>query len=438
MPVLRLRRLPAVCMLTALLVPPVAAAPVDEISALLKRGAAKEAYERSRRYPEQLGEPAFDYFYGIAAIDAGHPAEGTLALERYVLTYPKDPSARLELARGYFAMGEDARAKEEFDIALAADPPAEVRAKVDQYLGALKARQAQRRTTLAVFAEAGVGYDSNVNGGVGSPNITLPIGPFTIQDSGVKSDNGYVHAAGGFQITVPLHPRWSAFVGASADAKVHFTQDPFDLRNLSVTGGTTRTRDTDALRLYAFTGNLWLDNNRYRGVTGAGAEWLQAVGTGMVASAGLQVSQLGYAGGNAVRDADLYAVTVGLRRTAAEAPGPTASGALTLGRERNRNTRPDLGRRFYGGRIGLSVTPWHRLSFFGGAFLQRSEYEDADAILGTTRRDWYGAVEAGAAWQWTETISLRLEALISRNGSNLELYEYNRNVLVAKVRYESR
>ena len=48
------------------------ATPVDEIKALLARGDAKGAYARAKRYPDLLGEPAFDYHFGIAAVDAGH------------------------------------------------------------------------------------------------------------------------------------------------------------------------------------------------------------------------------------------------------------------------------------------------------------------------------------------------------------------------------
>ena len=39
---------------------------------------------------------------------ADHPGEGALAIERYLLNFPDNPSARLQLARGYFGMGDDA------------------------------------------------------------------------------------------------------------------------------------------------------------------------------------------------------------------------------------------------------------------------------------------------------------------------------------------
>ena len=52
--------------------PALLAAPSDDIKALLEQGKAAAAYAEGKKYPEQLGDPAFDFFFGIAAIDAGH------------------------------------------------------------------------------------------------------------------------------------------------------------------------------------------------------------------------------------------------------------------------------------------------------------------------------------------------------------------------------
>lgn len=183
-------------LLTQGVAPALAATPAEELRQLVERGQAKEAYARGRRYPDQLGNPAFDFYYGVAAIDAGHPGEGTLALERYVITYPNNLNARLELARGYFMMGEDARAREEFDGVLKANPPASVRANVARFEEAIKARENRYRTRFTGYAEAGYGYDSNVNGGVSSGNITLPLfGPVVVAPAGVKTDDGFALAA---------------------------------------------------------------------------------------------------------------------------------------------------------------------------------------------------------------------------------------------------
>ena len=57
------------------------AAPADDLKALADQGKAAEAYQLGKKFPDQLGNPAFDFYFGIAAIDPGHAGEGVLALE---------------------------------------------------------------------------------------------------------------------------------------------------------------------------------------------------------------------------------------------------------------------------------------------------------------------------------------------------------------------
>src|SRR3954470_19677192 len=124
-----------------------AAAPADEIKALSEQGKAAEAYALGKKYPEELGNPAFDFFYGVAAIDAGHAGEGVLALERYIANFPDNQAARLELARGYYVLGDDARAREEFDTVLKTNPPVTVQANVQRFMDAIRARESRYQTT---------------------------------------------------------------------------------------------------------------------------------------------------------------------------------------------------------------------------------------------------------------------------------------------------
>ena len=87
------------------------AAPADDIKALIDKGDSKSAYELGKKYPDQLGEPAFDFYFGVAAIDSGHAGEGVLALERYMINFPDNHNARLELARGGRTVGRPLRAR---------------------------------------------------------------------------------------------------------------------------------------------------------------------------------------------------------------------------------------------------------------------------------------------------------------------------------------
>ena len=68
-------------LIAALLIPLSAlASTADQIKALSAQGKAAEAYALGKQHPEELGNPAFDFYFGVAATDAGHAGEGVLAL----------------------------------------------------------------------------------------------------------------------------------------------------------------------------------------------------------------------------------------------------------------------------------------------------------------------------------------------------------------------
>jgi predicted Zn-dependent protease len=146
------------------------AAPSDDLKALLDQGKAADAYALGKKNPDQLGNPAFDFYFGIAAVDAGHAGEGVLALERYIANFPDNMQARLELARAYYVLGDNVRAREEFDLVQKSNPPAPVQANIERFRDAIRARESAYQTTAGFYAEIGAGYDSPVSGGVGSPN----------------------------------------------------------------------------------------------------------------------------------------------------------------------------------------------------------------------------------------------------------------------------
>jgi len=78
---------------------------VDDMKALVEQGKTSEAYELGKSHPEELGDPTYDFYFGVAAVSSGRSGEGVLALERYVLNFPDNAYGRLELARGYFVLG---------------------------------------------------------------------------------------------------------------------------------------------------------------------------------------------------------------------------------------------------------------------------------------------------------------------------------------------
>jgi len=417
----------------------VLAAPADDIKALLEKGDARAAYEQAKKHPDQLGDPAFDFYFGVAAINSGHAGEGVLALERYLLNFPGNADARLELARGYFVLGEDARAREEFEAVSRLKPSPAVQAGIDRFLDAIRSRESRFRTTANLFVEIGLGYDSNINGGVGSANVVLPaFGLVTVTQAGVQQSATFTHLAAGAQINHPVAPGLAVFGGLGAESKLHHGsfESQFDLLTLAANGGVTLLRENDLYRLGAYYANLDVDNTAFRDITGVAAEWQRQFDEFQSISVALQYGNLDYKGNNDVRDSRLSQLALGYRRAFIAHWQPLLSANLYLGQEDNRRDRDDLSRNLYGFRASLAGSPAPKWAASAGAFYQLSDYQDPEPQLGVTRRDSYYGLDLTVSYALRRSLSLRGEFLLSRNDSNIALFEYDRNLFALKLRYD--
>src|SRR5581483_1999341 len=414
----------------------VQAATADDVKALVEQGKAADAYALGRQHPEELGNPAFDFYYGVAAVDAGHAGEGVLALERYVANFPDNQAARLELARAYFVLGDAVRAREEFDNVQKSNPPSSVQANIQRLMDAIRARESQYKTTAGFYAELGVGHDTNVNGGVSSPNVTLPIfGPVTLT-TGTKIADNFFYAGAGGNVTMPVAPGVALFGAASADGKYNNQQPSFDQENVNVAGGATYIQDKNLWRLTGSYGELGVGHDWYRKAMGVTGEVNHQIDELQMVNGFVQYAKLDYQPPNDVRNADLWAVGVGYRKAFIGSWQPLLSIAPSIGEEHNVKARPDQGRNFWGGRVALAVTPAPKWSASVGASYQESRYSGPDVLLLQTRKDRYYGLDGAVAYAIDRNWSVRGEYTHSDNKSNLALYEFKRDLYMIKLRYE--
>ena len=437
-----LRRLQVILLgaLTLLLPPSTFATPADDLRKLLEQGKHDEAYRVAKLSPGELGNPPFDFYFGVAAINNGKASEGVLALERYLLNFPDNQTARLELARGYYLLSDDGRSRDEFDAILAASPPPDIAKVVRQYLAAIAAREARHKTTYAFSVELGGGRDSNVQSGVSDPNITLPIfGDITLSDSAVATADRFANVALAGRMSVPVRANWSAFAQIAADLKQYREAGIYDQNTFSAATGFTVTRDKS---LYKFTlgkTTQTLDSARYRDTWSFGADIGRQLTDADVLTLGTQFAKFGYEGDNAIRDANYYSLQGGVRHMFSGALPAELDASLSVAREDvTREGFEALSRDLWGGRFGVGVSPLSALTIGAGATYLKSNYRAEDALLMVTRRDEYIAYDVSVNFAMSPQWSARAEYLSSRNKSNLPLYEYKRRISQLKLRYDFR
>jgi hypothetical protein len=275
-----------------------------------------------------------------------------------------------------------------------------------------------------------------VNGGVGSPNLNLPVfGSVTLQ-SGVKTADSFGYFGAGGNVTFPVAPGVALFGIAQGDMKLNKNDTAFSQSNAGVAGGLSVIQDKNLWRATASYSELTVENDRFRTVTGATGEVTHQLDELQALNGSLQVAQIHYLGANDVRNANLRAGTVGYRRAFIGEYQPLLTVTGNYGEENNVKMRPDLGRRFYGWRAGGAATPRPQWALSAGLSYQKSKYDGADTLLGLVRQDSYYGIDAALIYSLTRNWSLRAEYTYSKNKSNIALYEYDRHIILGKIRYE--
>jgi hypothetical protein len=415
---------------------PASAAPVDDLRAQVEAGRSAAAYAAfCADAADRSGE--FDLWCGVAAVDVGRPGEGVLALERYVLQFPDNARARLELARAYFYARDDVRARQEFEAVAALKPPAEVQAGIDRFLAALSAREGRYLGRKLFYVETGGGYDSNANAGVAQAELGLPVlGQVTISDFGLRKGSGFAWLAAGGEISKPVTPGWTLNASVSGNGTFYRSASEFDLANFGTSIGASYQADRNTYTGSYAHGEITLDGSRYRWTDGVSLEWRREINERSSFSLAPQFARLAYAGENSARDADLTALSASYRQVWLMTWQPVLNASVFYGDERNREDRGDLGRHLWGASANVTVSPSPSWALNAGVGYGNSDYEAAVPLLDVTRRDHNVSANLGALYLIDANWSVRAEYQYARNNSNLELYEYTRQVGALKVRYE--
>jgi hypothetical protein len=439
-PMSRLRSLGLAGVLAALLTGPAAvAAPLDDLRRLVESSQFEQAWRLGQAHPELIGSVHFDFLYGVAAVSSGRVAEGLLALERHLAAVPANDRARLELARGYFLVGEFARARSEFEFVLRYNPPAGVRRNIEGFLSAMQLRDSSRRQTASrLYLEAGVGHDSNVNGGTDLDELQLVFGTISLAGSPSQGvADGFVQLAAGGQQTMRVSPQFSVFAGADIDHRENAQLKDYNLSNIGFNAGFTQLRDEALYRFTLGVGELRVAGQRYRDTLSVGGESSFTLGPQRTLSAFVQYFEYRHNSAEQARDA--RAVTLGgsvTQNFSDLAGAPSVGLRFSWTVESNSRLRDDLSRDVPLVRAFGSFSPQERLRLSGGLTLYGQKFRGTDIGFGSTREDTALNLDLVASYAIDAKWSVRAEWVSFWNRSNQDLYDSDRHSLAVKTRYQ--
>jgi tetratricopeptide (TPR) repeat protein len=233
-------------------------------------------------FQQVLRDPAnldLTFAYAETSARLGDNEAAVSALERMLLFNPDLPRVQLELGTLYFRMGSFDVARTHFERALAADPPLEVRSRVETYLAEISRHSDPHRFSGFLFL--GGQYQSNANLAPGSPLIRSPIGDVLLNSEFVKRADVNMFGSGALLYSYDLgtqdHDTFE--VAGSGFANRYNVVDRLDLGLVEATAGPrfnfaepVRGVRAAALKPYLIANNVRLGGNPYFRTLGLGGE----------------------------------------------------------------------------------------------------------------------------------------------------------------------
>lgn len=411
-----------------------------ELRGLVEQRDFEAAYRLAETHRADFeGEPLFDFYYGVAALGAGHLSEGVFALERAVMQRPGFHRARLELARGYFMMGEDRRARAHFDTVLAAEPPEPVQATVERYLQRIQQRADRYSTVWTGRVELGAGYDDNVNSATDEETIEFLGLPVTLDDDSQKRGDSFLRGAAAGRVSRPMTRNTTVFGAAETEHRRYYDEGDFDTLRLGGRFGGVYHGDLYRLTLSGRLQRFWLDGERFQDLYGINAGVHRSLSARTALTGGAQLLRLRY-DDQSHRDATLGLASLGVARMWGTVLQPVTSLSVFGGREDPRDSGSLAAARterdIYGvqGLLRLQLAPAWALTT--RVQYRRSDYGEEDPAFGETRQDDYLEVRATLDWQPTARWRVGPSLRYADNDSNIELFDYERAVGEVRVRYD--
>lgn len=412
---------------------------VTEMRSLIDQGNFREAYLLAQEdLFENEGDPEFDFYYGLAALESGRPDEAVFAFERIAFAFPNQRRVKLELARAYYMSNNLAAAEDLFNEVLETNPEPNVTANINAFLEVIEERQSAVRSTLSWFVNSNVGSDSNINSATELGVISLPIGDVELNPNGQKIDDFFMDLGGGFIWSYPLDKNRSFGVSGTYNKHNNLDTSQFDLDTVSLEASYSRINGNQRISPSVRHQRVWLDQEGFQNSTSLLGSWQRSGGNGWSQALTGALTAVRYDDSpsrpdNHLRDVDQALLSGVLSKASGSL---LHSVSLYYGDESSvHSIGSNNAQQFYG--IALSEQfqlsaahlPYLRVS------LHRSNNKDTDNVFNVDREDNTFSATLGWIWRLGSRFNLNSDLTFTENDSNIELYEYDRLKYQAGFRY---
>jgi tetratricopeptide (TPR) repeat protein len=421
----------------------------DQARALLQNGKANEAYSQLAPLEyEHAGELEYDYLLGLAALDSGKPDKATLAFERVLAVNPNHAGARLDMARAYYALGNNVQAKTELEAALSQNPPPAARATIHKYLAAIE-ESGRSKTEFTGYLATGFGHDNNITG------VTTDFAPAALATYGIAylpTGNALTYSSpflsleGGGEIKAPFSKNLYGFAGVDAKFRSYTARHNYDTDTLDAHVGVNLTDGNHSYRL-SLVGQTYNQEGEAptspkqtsdRNMLGVNAEWHNTLNVSTQVGVFLQINEQRYPTTNTSNVVEKL-LGVSLLHAYTSARKPLVFMSIFYGQDKAMNllaNGSDVSKSFTGVRLGGQCSPNEKTDIF--ASLGYQWRNDSSAFARSTiidyGKDHLADLTMGINRRLDQNWSVQPQLTFVRNQGNIPTAEFDRTQISVMFR----
>lgn len=421
-----------------------AQAPLDQLlekaAALTAAGRVVEAYALlSEQEDAYIGEIAFDYALGRAALHAGRPDRATIAFSRVLALDPGHAGARIDMGRAFLALGNRAQAEVAFKELLALDPPPAIRTQLMIYLAEARGER-KGRVAMRAYLDVFAGTSSNVNQSPSEVEVRVPVFQATLRlaDQNVAKADGFTGIGGGADLAMPLSGRYSFIASAEFLARENRHESDFDVGGAAASLGLARAGEGAVAKIKWQSAVNALGGRTVRRVEALGFDisettvppeslgaWFGFLNVGTYRHPSPELE---------VFDADFSTVGGGLNAPVDE--NSTLAVMLLAGEDKDKGGNPGGDRFGWGVRLFYDRVLAPKVRFSALFASLNSDYTEVDPSFLTKRADRKIDLELTLRYKLSAQLEARLVGLRSVQDSNIPIYEFRRTDWILGLRYQ--
>lgn len=406
------------------------ASPIADMKLAIQQQNYQQAYALAQQHPDYEGDPDFDYYYGLSAVQVGDFYSALFIFERLSHAYPEQLRYRVELARAHVMLQHWDAAEAHFVYVLSQQPPAIVVQRIEAFLQHIEQQRHRQHSQWHHVLRLGGGYDSNINSATRQSEIDVLDGLFTalLNKEQRETSSAFQQLS---MMSLWLKPisktqQFSAHVHGSY--KHNQVNRDYDLGQLTGYGRFEQRHHDHRWSLQAGVQQLWLAERQYQ------QQWHTTAGWEYLASPHWQPeTRLTLRQQSNRQNDDLDLTRIELNQSL-RYQQPHWHARMTLLAQHDTNQEKQLARDTQGIQLSshYQLTPRHAL--LAMAQWQQHHYSkrlpSSHLFAANERRhDDSQLLWISYHYQWSKQLGLFLQTSYQRSNSNIEIYDYNRTLI---------